>query len=327
MSTSNLEKQPPEKQWQSKQWLEEAPTIFLLLLCYAAYVVITVYTTSIGPSAALVLLTLVLVLHSSLQHEFLHGHPTPNQVFNDFLVSPAPGLLVRDTHLDHHRNELLTDPYDDPESNFIDPLVWNQLPGWRQTIARYNSTLLGRIIIGPLVGMFSFYRNDISKIRNGERRVAYSYLHHLVWIAPVLAWHLTMSSMPTWAYLLAAYLAMSILKIRTFLEHTASERVAERSVLIEDRGPLAFLFLNNNYHAVHHAHPGIVWHQLPARFNERKDLFLNRNGGYWFRSYWSVFKLYLFKRKDSVAHPMMEGYQPERHRSDVQKNNDKPPHN
>ncbi len=31
-------------------------------------------------------------------------------------------------HMAHHRDAILTDPYDDPESNYLDPAVWARLP-------------------------------------------------------------------------------------------------------------------------------------------------------------------------------------------------------
>ena len=43
--------------------------------------------------------------------------------------------------------------------------------------------------------------------------------------------------MPLWAYLLACWLALSILRVRTFLEHQAHERAGARSV--DHRGPRA----------------------------------------------------------------------------------------
>jgi fatty acid desaturase len=41
----------------------------------------------------------------------------------------VPYLRFRDTHLAHHHDPNLTDPYDDPESNFQDPAVWARTPG------------------------------------------------------------------------------------------------------------------------------------------------------------------------------------------------------
>ena len=77
-----------------------------------------------------------------------------------------------------------------------------------------------------------------------------------------------------------------------------------RSVIIEDRGPLAFLFLNNNLHAVHHAHPRVAWYRLPALYRARRERFLAMNEGYRFASYAHVFRGYLFRQKDPVPHPL-----------------------
>jgi fatty acid desaturase len=121
---------------------------------------------------------------------------------------------------------------------------------------------------------------------------------------PVVAWLWLVGSMPWWQYLAAAWAALGILRIRTFLEHQAHERAGARSVIIEDRGPLALLFLNNNYHAVHHAKPGLAWYRLPGEFERRRAHWLERNGGYAYRSYAEVFRRYLWRRKDPVAHPI-----------------------
>ena len=80
----------------------------------------------------------------SLQHEATHRHPTRSQMLNASLVFPGltlviPFLRFRDTHLDHHHDSLLTDPYDDPESNFLDPSVWERLPRPMQVLCRFNN--------------------------------------------------------------------------------------------------------------------------------------------------------------------------------------------
>ena len=251
----------------------------------------------------------IIALHSSLQHEVLHGHPFRNRWLSDLTVFPALGLFVpylrfKDTHLAHHYDPNLTDPYDDPETNYLDCVVWDGLPRPVRLLCQMNNTLLGRMILGPLLSLAIFYRADARRIVRGDRRVMRSYVEHAVSVALVLGWLIAFSDMPVWAYVIAAYLGMSLLKIRTFLEHQAHDRSSARSVIIEDRGPLAFLFLNNNYHAVHHCHPQVVWHRLPALFRERRDHFLRRNGGYTFRSYKDVFAAYLLRAKDPVAHPL-----------------------
>ncbi len=79
-------------------------------------------------------------MHSSLSHELLHGHPFGAERAETLLGLWQPGIFVpylrfKRTHLAHHRDANLTDPYDDPESNYVDPQVWARLPragsGWR----------------------------------------------------------------------------------------------------------------------------------------------------------------------------------------------------
>ena len=145
------------------------------------------------------------------------------------------------------------------------------------------------MLIGPFLGTWVLWRADLRAIRAGDRQVARAYLLHALGIVPVAAWLAWAGTMPVWAYLAGCWLALAILRIRTFLEHQAHERAPARSVIIEDRGPLALLFLNNNLHAVHHAHPKLPWYRLPAEYARRREEFLQRNGGYRYGSYAEVF--------------------------------------
>ncbi|MGV6838568.1 MAG: fatty acid desaturase, partial [Planktomarina sp.] len=90
---------------------------------------------------------------------------------------------------------------------------------------------------------------------------------------------------------------------RTYAEHQAHDKIGARSVIIEDRGPLALLFLNNNYHALHHMHPAVPWYALPSLYQDRKDRVLRRNHGYRFSSYASLIRQYLWRAKEPVIHP------------------------
>ncbi|MGZ2255658.1 fatty acid desaturase [Roseobacter sp. A03A-229] len=285
----------------------EWPTLFICVLCYAGFALSTTSSDTFGLLATGLILTLSLTLYSSFSHEVLHGHPFRNERLNTALVLPALGLLIpyhrfRDTHLAHHHDPALTDPYDDPESNFIDPAVWVHWSPPRRLIYTWNNTLLGRILIGPLIGLIAFYKADLSAIRDKTINVRDAYVFHILGLIPVGLWWIFVADMPVWLYLLSAYASHSILKIRTFLEHRAHERARCRSVIIEDRGPLAFLFLHNNLHAVHHAHPRMPWYQLRAYYGARRAAFLQRNGGYAYRSYAQIARLFLFKTKDPVPH-------------------------
>ncbi len=286
----------------------EWPTLVLIVATYLVWAGATLHAEALTLWLAIPLVALTLTMHSSLQHEVAHGHPLANRRLSEALVYPPIGLLVpyprfRDLHLAHHRDAILTDPYDDPETNYLDPAVWAKLPGVVRRLLLFNNTLLGRIVVGPLVGMAVFVAGDWRAARAGDAAVIRAWAIHAALLVGVGFWVARVGAMPVWSYLAAAYLGMSILKIRTFLEHQAHERAMGRSVIIEDRGPLAFLFLNNNLHAVHHAYPGVAWYRLPALFAARRSEFLRRNLGYRYGSYAEILRRHLLRRKDPVPHP------------------------
>ena len=286
----------------------EWPTFIVLAGCYGVWVLAVFVVPEWSLTAAVLLVILMGTQHSSLTHEVIHGHPTPWRWLNGALVFPPltlaiPYLRFRDQHLAHHHDEIITDPYDDPESNYLDPVIWAQKPWIVQRVLRINNTLAGRILIGPAVGLWGFWGGDIRAIRAGDKAALWGWLLHLLPLALVI-WVVSLSPMPVWAYCLGIYFSLGLLKIRTFLEHRAHEKARGRTVVIEDRGPFALLFLNNNYHSVHHMHPRTAWYDLPAQFRSRKDHYLARNDGYYYTSYAEVFAKYAFKVKDPIPHPL-----------------------
>ncbi len=287
----------------------EWQTLGLIGLCTVLVLLVTLLSAALTLWVSLPILVLLLALHSSLQHEVLHGHPFKNKTLNEALVFVPLGIFLpyrrfKDTHIQHHFDPNLTDPYDDPETNFQDPEVWATLTPPTRLFLRLNNSLLGRMVLGPLISFYVFYRDDLKAMRAGERRIINAYMLHLIGLIPVVFWLLTLNTMPIWAVFLAAYGAISILKIRTFLEHRAHEQSGARSVIIEDRGLLAFLFLNNNYHAVHHCYPKLAWYHLPKVYAQNKAKFLAENGNYTYQNYRVIFQNYFFKPKDKVPHPL-----------------------
>ena len=247
----------------------EWPTLGLLLATYGLWAIGTTWAAEIWLPLGLLCVMLAAAMHSSLCHEALHGHPTRLKWLNEALVFAQLSLVIpygrfRDLHLVHHTDENLTDPYDDPESNYRDPKVWAAMPRWGQVLLEFNNTLLGRMLVGPAVGQFFFMREDWRAIVAGDRAALVAWLVHIPAVALVIGWALVVGQMPLWALFLATYGALSLLKIRTYLEHRAHEACQGRTVIVEDRGLLALLFLNNNYHVVHHERPGVPWYQAAS---------------------------------------------------------------
>jgi fatty acid desaturase len=292
----------------------EWPTLLLIVACYGVWAVALFPLAGVSPLLAIPFTAVTIALHASLQHEVTHGHPFNERGLGEALVFGSLNLVIpylrfRDTHLAHHMDATLTDPYDDPESNYLDPAVWARLPPWQKRVLLFNNTLLGRMLIGPTVGQIFFMAEDLRKIRAGDRAVLAGWLWHLPAAAVIVA-IIAVSAMPLWAYAIGAYAGLSILRIRSYLEHQAHVRARARTVIIEDRGPLAFLFLNNNLHVVHHMHPKLPWYRLPRIYFNNRDKYLRRNDGYRYASYAEVFRRHLFRAKDPVPHPLYRGDEP-----------------
>lgn len=276
---------------------------------YVVWGVGTAVLWDFSAGLAVVVTAIAIAQFSSLQHEVLHGHPFASTTLNEALVFPGLTLFVpygrfRDLHLAHHHDPSLTDPYEDPESNFLDPAVWARTSRLMRIIHNANNVLVGRVTIGPALGLYLFLTEEVARLRKGDRAVARAWIAQGFGVALVFGWLLTVGSMPVWAYLIAAYAGFSLLKIRTFLEHRAHEAARARTVIIEDRGPLSLLFLNNNLHVVHHMHPDVPWYDLPAKYAANREHYQRRNDGYVFRSYAEVFRLYFLRAKDPVPHPI-----------------------
>ncbi len=287
------------------EWL----TLSMIASCYGVWAMVSVFGFPMAPVLTVLLLGILIAFHASLTHEVLHGHPFKSQWANNALMFTPLNLCIpyerfRDLHLAHHQDQRLTDPFDDPESNYLDPGMWEALPLWKRMIFRANNTLLGRIVIGPVLGQIVFMNSEWQAARAGDRAVTRAWALHLAGGGLVLGWIVFATDIPVWAYLISAHIGLGLVRIRTFLEHQAHERARARTVIIEDRGPLAFLFLNNNLHVVHHMHPRVPWYRLPKLYAENKTRYLDRNEGYVYRSYAEIFRKYFLRAKDPVAHPL-----------------------
>jgi len=289
------------------------PTVVLIFICHALWVTLVFYSASLNNiglgMAGVLALILVVTLHSSLQHECLHGHPTSKRAFNELLVSLPIGLFIpygrfRELHLKHHLNSRLTDPYDDPESWYITDADWQSQPMLKRFTLQVNATLLGRLIIGPPLSLWAFWRSDLSLMLAGNRSVLGAWVLHTMGVFFVLA-ILLLNDFSIWMYVLCvAYPAMSMLMVRTYAEHRAEENAKHRTAVVESGFFFSLLFLNNNLHAVHHKYPTLAWYTLPRKWQDEKIQVLADNNHYHFPGgYFSIARKWLCKSREPVVHP------------------------
>ncbi len=295
---------------QKRRFLAEVewPTLAVLCACYLAWAVSCVFYQELGAILFLLMTAPLVTLHSSLQHEALHGHPTRSAAINEALVFLPLGLLFpyrrfKALHLKHHSDSSLTDPYDDPESFYYALRDWQKLPGWMRKALDFNNTFLGRFTAGPLVMFVGFAARDMQLMQDGDRRVMLAWAFHSLGIAAVLAWTWGVGGIPPALYLATAYLGLSILNVRTFAEHQAHEAPGGRTVIVEASPFFGLLFLNNNLHYVHHENPRVAWYDLPALYRSRRAEYLAANGSYAFSGYGEMLRKYLLRAKAPVPHP------------------------
>ncbi|WP_299483333.1 fatty acid desaturase [uncultured Roseibium sp.] len=290
--------------------LREWPTLALIMAAAAIWMLLVGNYASLGGWLVCPLAVVVVTLQSSLQHEVLHGHPTRHPGVNEALVYCSLGLFVpyrrfKSLHLRHHNNDRLTDPYDDPETFYLAWADWQKLPKFLQFVLTINNTLFGRLLIGPLVSMIGFLGSEIRMVLAGDMAVLRAWMHHFAGAAPVVLFITLVGGMPLWLYALCvSYPAMSLLMLRTYAEHRAHESAEARSIIVEFCPIFSLLFLNNNLHVVHHAHPRAAWYELPAMYQAAKSDWQRRNAGYVFKSYVHLARSYLFRVKEPVAHPI-----------------------
>jgi len=291
----------------------ELPTLALILANSGLWITLIALSPVVGAQWTLPAAAVLVTLHSSLQHEVLHGHPTRHAWLNEALVYCSPGLFIpyrrfKALHLRHHNNDRLTDPYDDPESFYLAWRNWAELPAVIRFLLKINNTLIGRLLIGPLVSLVGFYGAELRQIAAGSKVVRRAWLHHLAGLLPVLLILNFAGGLDLWLYALAAaYPGMALLMLRTFAEHRAHENVAARSIIVEYCPVFSFLFLNNNLHLVHHTHPRAAWYDLPALYRKNREAWRAENEGYVFASYLDLARQFAFKQKEPVVHPLTGG--------------------
>ncbi|MDE2305396.1 MAG: fatty acid desaturase [Gammaproteobacteria bacterium] len=287
----------------------EWPTLLLAIATYAAWLGATFSYRSLPLALVAPTVAVILALHGSVQHEILHGHPSRSVRVNRWLgLWPLslwlPYTIYRDTHLAHHRDERLTDPIDDPESYYLTPERARGLGAVRRAGLEAQQTLAGRMLIGSFWRIGAFLGAEVRACVRGDPGRRRIWLGHAAAAVPVVLWLKLVCSMPLWLYVVAMVIpGNGILLIRSFAEHRARTRVAERIAIVERSWVLGPLFLFNNLHALHHESPMLPWYEYNAVYRRERDRLLAGNGGLLYRSYFDVARRFLFRAHDRLEHP------------------------
>lgn len=288
----------------------EWPTFVLLAITYGGWAVAGFWLWDIAPVFSMILMGVAVAMQGSLTHECLHGHPTRKAWLNEALVWLPLGLIwpyrrYKKLHLQHHADERLTDPFDDPESYYKAVWAHKAYPAWFKSVLRINNTLVGRMVLNPLLGAIGLLIMDGKAALAGDQHVIDAWRRHLLAAAIVIAVVTFGFGVPLWLYLLVpCWIGPSLIAIRTYAEHQWHETPEGRTIIVE-RSPLSLLFLNNNLHIVHHKLPAAPWYRLPGLFAERRGEWIALNKGYWFPNYTALFRQWAFKSKEPVVHPML----------------------
>ncbi|MCU5774343.1 fatty acid desaturase [Erwiniaceae bacterium BAC15a-03b] len=293
-------------------WRTELPTWILIVVIYGGWFATLAYWKTLGILPATLLLIWFTTWYMSLQHELIHGHPTRSAAFNQLLgLMPLaiwyPFGLYRDSHLQHHRDQHLTHPDEDPETYYFSAQRWQQFSGWQRRLVQLRNTLPGRVILGPASDIIQTLLSMLAAFAGRDWRAIAMWLTHGSLLMVVFAWMHAVDFPPGWFLLAVSYPALSLTKIRSFLEHRAADDPQARSVINEAAWPWRLLFLNLNYHSVHHNLPGVPWFALRKVYLAYRDSYLQLNHGFLTRGYREWLQRFLWRSVKVEVHPTMAG--------------------
>jgi fatty acid desaturase len=288
----------------------EWPTLLVALGCWAGFVALLVWHDRLPAVVVVLAFALLCGWYMSLQHEVIHGHPTPWRWLNHALVWTPLSLwlpfgLYRDLHLVHHRSDLTT-PGSDPETFYVSPETWDAASRTRRLALRANRTMVGRLLIGPALGPPAQLVHEVGLLRRDRDRRR-MWAGHLLAAAAVGWVVFGIADVPVWQYVLGyCYLGMSVTYVRSFVEHLAVPLPATRSAVVRSNWFFGLLFLNNNLHHTHHTLPGAAWYRLPALTDEMDAADAAADGAGVYAGYGEVMRRYGLRAFSTPVHPLAE---------------------
>jgi fatty acid desaturase len=295
-------------------WRTQWPTWVLIATIYSGWFGVATHARDLGLPLTAVLLAVLSAWYMSLQHELIHGHPTRSPFVNAlFGFAPLavwfPYGIYRDSHLQHHDDPHLTQPGRDPESYFVSHRVW-QRAGWAfRALLTFRNTLLGRLLIGPAFAIAATGVDALRKIKHGDWRDVPVWFAHFAALAALMAWLQFVCAIPAWVFVVGVgYGSLSLGSIRSFREHRTAHAHEHRTVINEAAWFWRLLFLNNNFHLVHHDLPHVPWFALRSVYQASRQEYIERSGGFLVGGYSEWLRRYTFATAEHPAHSNLSGY-------------------
>jgi fatty acid desaturase len=308
-------KAKPNHEIPSKRLRFEPQTLAVAAAIYGGFGLVTWYFHSLPLWVVVPLGAVLIAWHGSLQHETIHGHPFPSRRLNAFLGGVPlslfiPYSLYRRTHLWHHRfaGRILTDPLVDPESFYLTQGAMAEASVAVRFLRRANTTLLGRLILGPFIATGTFLAGPARSLALGEGREWRIWAAHGIAVTTVLLWVVGICKINLFVYIACfVYPGQALTLVRSFAEHRASADPAQRTAVVESNPLLSLIFLYNNLHVVHHDRPALPWYKLPAAWRKLQanggDASARTAGMVYAGGYLEVLRRYLLRPVIDVEHP------------------------
>ena len=294
----------------------EWPTVALGACIYLCWAAVTFFHASLPWWVLLAAGGWLCAWHNSFQHELIHGHPTRwaglNRRFGLLPLSLwLPFDRYRALHLAHHRDHFLTDPIEDPETQYFTVPSWLRLGTLGRGVSRLCARLAGRAVIGPVWAIGRFLYRDTRRLIADASGVRTAWGAHLPGLALGLLWLVVVCRFDLFAYVaLFVIPGMSLLMLRSLAEHRAAPDQDHRTAIVERAPVLGLLYLFNNLHVAHHERPAVAWYRLPGLYRRERARLIEKNGGLVYAGYFDVACRFFLSAHDQAVHPYRPGLVP-----------------
>jgi fatty acid desaturase len=291
----------------------EGPNWIVAAAIYGAWIVLVLSAQKLPWYVLSPIGAYLMAWHFSLQHEAIHGWLSAPKWLRTAIVWPPiggwlPFELYRRSHSQHHRDANLTVPMVDTESVYHRRADWeNYSRAWRAVLL-FNQTLLGRLLIGPLLRWRKLVLIEGGLLVRGDTRNLGIWLRFFVGLAVILWFVQDVGGLPIWKYyLLIVYPGLSLGLLRAFIEHRWGSSPDERIAVVESNPVFGLLFLWNNIHIVHHIHPSMAWYDIQPYYRRHRADLLSLNGTYVFPGYLHIARRWLLRPVFVPVHPDATG--------------------